>query len=120
MSVIAPGFQSTSDRDLYTGLFRVMCVTPVIFAASIALGEVLVADRRFLFYGLAPLLYNGGIVAGTVLFASPLGIFGAALGAVARRAAPPRHPGRRDPADARSGSVPGSPSGRPRSASSSG
>jgi putative peptidoglycan lipid II flippase len=54
----------------------------VIFAASIALGEVLVADRRFLFYGLAPLLYNGGIVAGSVLFAGSLGIFGAAVGAV--------------------------------------
>ena len=82
VSVIAPGFQATADRDLYTGLFRVMCVTPLIFAASIALGEVLVADRRFLFYGLAPLLYNGGIVAGSVLFAGSLGIYGAALGAV--------------------------------------
>lgn len=82
VSVIAPGFQATAERELYTGLFRVMCVTPVIFAASIALGEVLVADRRFLFYGLAPLLYNGGIVAGTVLFAGRLGIYGAALGAV--------------------------------------
>ena len=82
VSVIAPGFQSAADRDLYTGLFRVMCVTPVIFAASIALGEVLVADRRFLFYGLAPLLYNGGIVAGSVVFAGSLGIYGAALGAV--------------------------------------
>jgi putative peptidoglycan lipid II flippase len=82
VSVIAPGFQSVADRDLYTGLFRVMCVTPTLFAASIALGEVLVADRRFFFYGLAPLLYNGGIVAGTVLFASSLGIYGAALGAV--------------------------------------
>jgi putative peptidoglycan lipid II flippase len=82
VSVIAPGFRSTTDRDLYTGLFRVMCVTPVVFAASITLGEVLVADRRFLFYGLAPLLYNGGIVAGSVLFADSLGIYGAALGAV--------------------------------------
>lgn len=83
VDVIAPGFRSGADRDLYTGLFRVMCVTPVIFAASIALGEVLVADRRFLFYGLAPLLYNAGIVAGSVLFAGSLGIYGAALGAVA-------------------------------------
>jgi putative peptidoglycan lipid II flippase len=82
VSVIAPGFQATAERELYTGLFRLMCVTPVIFAASIALGEVLVADRRFLFYGLAPLLYNGGIVAGTVILAKPLGIYGAAVGAV--------------------------------------
>jgi putative peptidoglycan lipid II flippase len=82
VGVITPGFQRTADRDLYTDLFRVMCVTPVIFAASITLGEVLVADRRFLFYGLAPLLYNGGIVAGSLLLAGSLGIFGAAVGAV--------------------------------------
>ena len=82
VSVIAPGFQTTAERELYTGLFRVMCVTPVIFAASIALGEVLVAERRFLFYGLAPLLYNGGIVVGTVLLADRLGIYAAAVGAV--------------------------------------
>jgi putative peptidoglycan lipid II flippase len=82
VSVIAPGFQTSAERDLYTGLFRVMCVTPVLFAASIGLGEVLVADRHFLFYGLAPLLYNGGIVVGTVLLAGRLGIYAAALGAV--------------------------------------
>ena len=82
VSVIAPGF-SGEQRELYIGLFRVMCVTPVIFAVSIVLGEVLIAEQRFLTYGLAPLLYNGGIVAGTVLLAGTLGIYAAAIGAVA-------------------------------------
>src|SRR5919197_789289 len=81
VAVVAPSFDAT-QRDLYTDLFRMMCITPLIFTASIALGEILVAKRRFLFYGLAPLLYNGGIVAGTVLLGSELGIFGAAVGAV--------------------------------------
>src|SRR5919204_3323530 len=81
VEVVAPSF-GPEQRDLYTRLFRVMCLTPLIFTASIALGEVLVAKRRFLFYGLAPLLYNGGIVAGTVLLGSELGIFGAAVGAL--------------------------------------
>ena len=44
-----------------------MLVTPILFAASITLGEILVAERRFLFYALAPILYNVGIVVGTVL-----------------------------------------------------
>ena len=82
VDLIAPGF-TPSQRELYIGLFRVMCVTPVIFAASIVLGEVLIAEQRFLTYGLAPLLYNGGIVAGTVLLAGRMGIYGAAVGAVA-------------------------------------
>jgi putative peptidoglycan lipid II flippase len=80
-SFIAPGFDP-AQRELYTSLFRVMCVTPVIFAASIALGEVLVAEQRFLAYGLAPLLYNAGLIVGTVAFSDSLGIFGPAIGAV--------------------------------------
>ncbi len=78
---IAPGFQG-AQRDLYISLFRLMCVTPVIFAASIVLGEILVAERRFFWYGLAPLFYNGGIVVGTLLFADRYGIYAAAIGAV--------------------------------------
>ncbi len=81
VDVIAPGFDLVA-RQMYIDLFRLMCATPILFAASIALGEVLVADRRFLFYGLAPLLYNGGIVIGTLLLASRLGIFSAAVGAL--------------------------------------
>lgn len=81
VDLIAPGFDSV-ERALYTDLFRVMAITPVIFAGSIALGEVLVASHRFLFYGLAPVLYNVGIVVGTVWLADRLGIFAAAVGAV--------------------------------------
>ncbi len=81
VELIAPGFGGP-QRELYVGLFRVMCVTPVIFAASIVLGEVLIAEQRFLTYGLAPLLYNGGIVAGTVVLSGRMGIYGAAVGAV--------------------------------------
>lgn len=81
VGVIAPGFDP-AERTLYTDLFRVMAITPVIFAASIALGELLVASHRFLFYGLAPVLYNVGIIAGTALLADRLGVFAAAVGAV--------------------------------------
>jgi putative peptidoglycan lipid II flippase len=79
---IAPGFRLADQRQLYTDLFRVMCVTPLIFATSIVLGEILVGRQRFLYYGLAPLLYNGGIVLGTLFLHDAIGIFGAAVGAV--------------------------------------
>ena len=59
-----------------------MCLTTVIFAASIGIGEMLVAERRFLAFGLSPLLYNLGIVVCTLLFASRIGIYAAAVGAV--------------------------------------
>jgi putative peptidoglycan lipid II flippase len=78
---IAPGFGG-SQAELYTSLFRVMLVTPILFAASLTLGQVLLAEQRFFWYGLAPLLYNAGIIAGTVLFSGSLGIYGPAIGAV--------------------------------------
>ena len=79
-SLIAPGFAG-SQRDLYVSLFRVMLVTPILFAASLTLGQVLLAEQRFLWYGIAPLLYNAGIILGTVAFGG-LGIVGPAIGAV--------------------------------------
>ena len=54
----------------------------MIFAASIALGEILVAERRFVPYGLAPILYNAGLALGTLLFAGSIGILGPAIGAI--------------------------------------
>lgn len=79
--LIAPGFQG-AQRELYAALFRVMLVTPILFAASLTLGQVLLAEQRFFWYGLAPLLYNGGIILGTVAFSGALGIYGPAIGAV--------------------------------------
>lgn len=81
VDVVAPGFDAT-NRARYIELFQLMLATPVIFAASIALGEVLVAERQFLYYALAPILYNLGIVAGTVLLHDSIGIRAAAVGAV--------------------------------------
>jgi putative peptidoglycan lipid II flippase len=82
VELVAPGFDPAT-RELYVSLFRLMCVTPVIFAASITIGEILVANQRFVFYALAPILYTGGIVLGTVLFADRFGIHATAGGAVA-------------------------------------
>ena len=78
--LIAPGFAG-SQRELYVSLFRVMLVTPILFAASLTLGQVLLAEQRFHWYGIAPLLYNAGIILGTVAFGG-LGIVGPAIGAV--------------------------------------
>jgi putative peptidoglycan lipid II flippase len=80
-ALIASGF-SGEQQELYTSLFRVMLITPIIFAASLSIGDVLLAERRFVTYGIAPLLYNAGIILGTLLFSDALGIYGAAIGAV--------------------------------------
>ncbi len=81
VDLVAPGF-TPAQRGEYVELFRVMCVTAVIFAASFALGEMLVVRQRFLTYGLAPVMYNLGIVVGTIVLSPEMGILGAAIGTV--------------------------------------
>ena len=78
-SFVAPGYEG-SQRDLYVGLLRVMALGQIVFAASFVLGEVLVAERRFLSYGLGDFAYNAGIVAGAMLLSGAFGIYGAAIG----------------------------------------
>jgi putative peptidoglycan lipid II flippase len=81
VELAAPGFDAEA-RALYVELFRLSTISQVLFAGSMALGEVLIVRRRFAFYGLAPLLYNGGIVVGVLLLADRIGIGAAAVGAV--------------------------------------
>jgi putative peptidoglycan lipid II flippase len=79
--LIAPSYTG-EQRELYVSLFRVMLVTPILFAASLTLGNVLLAEQRFAWYGIAPLLYNAGIIAGTLLLTPGMGIYGPAIGAI--------------------------------------
>ncbi len=80
---IGAGFDAPT-RELYVTLVRINTLAQILFAASICLGEVLVAHRRFLFYALAPIMYTGGIILGTVVGgAFDLGIVATAWGAVA-------------------------------------
>ena len=84
--VIGEGFDPAT-QDLYVQLLRINCIAQVLFAASFALGEILVAHRRFFFYAVAPIFYTTGIILGTVLFAGRFGIAASAWGAVAGAAA---------------------------------
>jgi len=82
VSFVAPGFTG-DQRDTAISLFRILSVTQIIFAATWVLGEVLIAEKRWLAYALAPLMYSGGIIAGSLLLGNSMGIYGAAVGAVA-------------------------------------
>jgi len=81
-TVVGAGFDDAT-RELYVQLTRINCIAQILFAASICIGEVLVANRRFLFYALAPILYTTGIILGTVLGGEQFGVIATAWGAVA-------------------------------------
>ena len=80
-AVIAPGF-SGAQRQLYLDLFRIMLITQVTFAASLTLAQVLLAERRYFWYAVAPILYSAGIIVGTLALSDAIGIYAAAVGAV--------------------------------------
>jgi putative peptidoglycan lipid II flippase len=82
VNFVGEGF-TAEQQTLYVDLFRLMLITPLLFAISDVLGEVLVAERRFLGYALAPVLYNSGIILGSLTLGPSLGVHGAAIGAIA-------------------------------------
>lgn len=80
-ALVVPGF-SPADRAQVAELIRFLSLSPIFFGISNALGAILVTKRRFLFYGLSPVLYNLGIIGGTIFLAPRFGIMGVALGTV--------------------------------------
>jgi putative peptidoglycan lipid II flippase len=81
VSFVAPGFTG-EQRDRSISLFRILSVTQIIFAATWVLGEILIAEKRWVTYAIAPLMWSGGIIVGTLLLNDQLGIYGSAVGAV--------------------------------------
>lgn len=78
-TLVAPGF-SSEDKLLVAKILRLLALSPIFFAASNAIGAMLVTEKRFFFYGLSPVLYNLGIILGTLLLAPRFGIMGVAIG----------------------------------------
>lgn len=78
---VVPGFTSES-KALFVNLMRLLLLSPLIFAVSNALGNILVSEERFFWYGISPSLYNVGIIGGVILLAGRFGIYGAIIGVI--------------------------------------
>lgn len=77
----APGFP-TEDLLMVASIIRILAISPILFGISNTLGAMLIAKRRFFFYGLSPVLYNLGIIGGTIFLSPVFGITGVAIGTV--------------------------------------
>jgi putative peptidoglycan lipid II flippase len=78
---VVPGF-TPEFKALFVNLMRLLLLSPLIFAVSNALGNILVGEERFFWYGLSPSLYNIGIIGGVVFLAGRFGIYGAVAGVI--------------------------------------
>jgi putative peptidoglycan lipid II flippase len=79
--VLAPGF-SIEHREQIVTLARILFAAQGFFVVSYVLTAVLESSRRFLVPALAPLLYNVGIILGTVILSPRLNLLAPAIGVV--------------------------------------
>ena len=80
-AVIAPGFSPPQQR-LVADLMRLNLVATLIFSLSGLVMGALQANQHFLLPAVAPLLYNGGQIAGVILLGPRLGVHGLAYGVI--------------------------------------
>ena len=73
--IVAPGLNE-SAMSLAINMMRVIAINPFLFSISTVLSSMQQAVGRFIFYSLAPALYNIGIIVGILVFTNGINIFG--------------------------------------------
>jgi putative peptidoglycan lipid II flippase len=79
--LVAPGF-GVEGQKLVAEITRILAIAPILFGISNTLGAMLIAKKRFFFYGMSPVLYNLGIIGGTIFLYPKFGASGIALGTI--------------------------------------
>lgn len=73
--VVAPGLNE-SAMLLAINMMRVIAINPFLFSISTVLSSMQQAVGRFVFYAIAPALYNVGIIIGILSFTNGINLFG--------------------------------------------
>lgn len=81
-ATVGRGF-APSDQSLTTELMRWMLVTPIVFGVSGIVMGILNSHQHFALPALAPVVYNAAIIAGAIVLAPTLGVYGLVAGVVA-------------------------------------
>ncbi|HSD84757.1 MAG TPA: murein biosynthesis integral membrane protein MurJ, partial [Anaerolineae bacterium] len=79
--LLAPGFTAAAQA-LTVQLMRLLLIPPIIFAVSGVVMGILYAHQSFWLPGLAPSMYNLGIIFGAIVLAPFWNVFGLAIGAI--------------------------------------
>ena len=73
--VVGPGLDE-SGTILAINMMRVIAINPFLFSISTVIASIQQALGRFVFYALAPAMYNIGILLGITVFTSGINLFG--------------------------------------------
>jgi len=78
---LVPGFDEVKMAE-YVKVTRLMLISPVLFTISNTFGNVLISIKEFLWYGMAPVMYNLGIIVGVFVFVPEFGLMGLVGGTI--------------------------------------
>lgn len=73
--VVGPGLDE-AGRSLAVSMMRIIAINPFLFAIATVIGSMQQAVGRFLFFALAPVVYNIGILIGAFFFTGGINLFG--------------------------------------------
>ncbi len=73
--VVGPGLDE-SGHELAVSMMRVIAINPFLFAIATVIASMQQAVGRFVFYALAPAIYNIGIIIGITVFSNGISLFG--------------------------------------------
>jgi putative peptidoglycan lipid II flippase len=77
-----PGLVGTEHYDSLIVLTRILLLQPILLGISNIFASVTQVYGRFILYGIAPLLYNAGIIFGVIFLYPRFGIMGLGYGVV--------------------------------------
>jgi putative peptidoglycan lipid II flippase len=73
--VVGPGLNE-SGRGLAIAMMRIIAINPFLFAIATVLSSMQQAVGRFVFFAVAPMIYNLGIIIGVLFFTNGISLFG--------------------------------------------
>lgn len=80
--IVFPGFEDAEIIRNVITLSRLLLLSPILLGLSNLMGSITQASGKFLVYSLSPLLYNIGIIFGSLFLYPYFGILGLGLGVV--------------------------------------
>jgi len=82
LAFLYPNLTASPDHAAFVLLARILLLQPILLGLSGILGSVTQVHRRFALFAISPVLYNLGIILGTVVFYPLSGLPGIGLGVV--------------------------------------
>jgi putative peptidoglycan lipid II flippase len=79
---LLPGYANSPQLGLLITASRIMLLSPILLGMSNFLASITQMYNRFLIYAISPLLYNLGIIFGTLFLYPFFGIYGLVIGVV--------------------------------------